>query len=63
MRLTELERGTITLDGVDMSKIGLDALRSSISVIPQDPVLFSGTIRYILTTLTNWTFNLHISFK
>jgi ATP-binding cassette subfamily C (CFTR/MRP) protein 1 len=45
LRLTELEQGQIEIDGVDVSKIGLNALRSSVSVIPQDPVLFSGTIR------------------
>jgi ABC-type multidrug transport system fused ATPase/permease subunit len=40
-----LEAGSITLDGVDIRGVGLDALRSAISVIPQDPVLFSGTVR------------------
>lgn len=45
MRLTEIEEGSILIDGVDVSKIGLDVLRSSISIIPQDPVLFSGSIR------------------
>ena len=47
LRLTELEEGNILLDGVDVSKIGLDALRSSLSIIPQDPVLFSGSVRYV----------------
>jgi ABC-type multidrug transport system fused ATPase/permease subunit len=45
LRLTELERGTIAIDGVDAAAVGLDALRSGISIIPQDPVLFSGSIR------------------
>ena len=45
LRLTEIEEGQIFLGGVDISKIGLDALRSAISIIPQDPVLFSGSIR------------------
>jgi len=45
LRLTEVEAGSIMLDGVDVSKIGLNALRSSLSIIPQDPVLFSGSIR------------------
>lgn len=45
LRLTEIESGSILLDGVDVSKIGLNALRSSLSIIPQDPVLFSGSIR------------------
>ena len=37
-RLVELTSGTITLDGIDVSKIGLTDLRKAISIIPQDPV-------------------------
>jgi len=48
LRLTELEGGHITIDGVDIRSVGLDALRSSIAIIPQDPVLFSGSVRYVL---------------
>jgi ATP-binding cassette subfamily C (CFTR/MRP) protein 1 len=44
-RLAELTSGTIKVDGVDVSKIGLHTLRSRIAIIPQDPVLFSGTLR------------------
>ncbi len=44
-RLTEIFAGTIRLDGVDVSKIGTDDLRKNVAIIPQDPVLFSGTIR------------------
>ena len=37
--------GSIYIDGVDTKTLGLDLLRSNISIIPQDPVLFSGTLR------------------
>lgn len=44
-RLIEITEGKIYLDGVDTGSIGLHALRSKLAVIPQDPVLFSGTLR------------------
>ncbi|XP_055848005.1 probable multidrug resistance-associated protein lethal(2)03659 [Episyrphus balteatus] len=40
--------GIIKIDGHDVCQLGLHDLRSRISIIPQDPVLFSGTIRYNL---------------
>ena len=46
LRLTELSDGTVTIDDRDISQMGLRNLRSAIGVIPQDPVLFQGTIRY-----------------
>jgi len=45
MRLVELDAGKIMIDGIDISRVGLETLRSKIAVIPQDPVLFSGTVR------------------
>jgi ATP-binding cassette, subfamily C (CFTR/MRP), member 1 len=44
-RLVELAGGFITIDGIDISQLGLYDLRSIIAIIPQDPVLFKGTIR------------------
>jgi len=41
-RLLEAEHGRIVIDGVDVSQLGLHALRTKISVIPQVPTLFSG---------------------
>lgn len=42
----EIEGGTISVDGIDVSEIPLSSLRSNISLIPQDPFCFSGTIRF-----------------
>ncbi|KAI0091325.1 ABC protein [Irpex rosettiformis] len=44
-RIVEIASGSITVDGVDITKIGLRDLRKKIAIIPQDPLLFSGTIR------------------
>ncbi|KAA0052500.1 ABC transporter C family member 12-like [Cucumis melo var. makuwa] len=47
-RIVEIEKGRITIDGCDIAKIGLTDLRKSLTVIPQSPILFSGTIRFNL---------------
>ena len=45
-RLLEPLSGKITIDGVDITTIGLMKLRSSLTIIPQDPALMEGTLRY-----------------
>jgi ABC-type multidrug transport system fused ATPase/permease subunit len=44
-RIYEACNGKVTIDGIDVSKIGLRDLRSKLSIIPQEPVLFTGTLR------------------
>ncbi|KAL7946055.1 P-loop containing nucleoside triphosphate hydrolase protein [Trichoderma barbatum] len=44
-RFLQTRSGSITIDGVDISKIKLSDLRTRLAIIPQDPFLFSGTIR------------------
>ncbi|EGC37940.1 hypothetical protein DICPUDRAFT_76449 [Dictyostelium purpureum] len=44
-RMVECHKGSITIDGVDISKVGLHKLRSSLGVVPQDPWVFTGSIR------------------
>ncbi|XP_049538577.1 multidrug resistance-associated protein 1 isoform X2 [Anopheles darlingi] len=53
-RIIESAGGSIIIDGQDISKLGLHALRSRLTIIPQDPVLFSGTLRINLDP-----FNVH----
>ncbi|KAL6214047.1 hypothetical protein ACLB2K_013485 [Fragaria x ananassa] len=47
-RIVELERGRILIDGCDIGKFGLEDLRKVLGIIPQAPVLFSGTVRFNL---------------
>lgn len=47
-RMVELEQGHIYIDDCDVAKIGLYDLRKALGIIPQVPVLFSGTVRFNL---------------
>ena len=44
-RILEPAEGTILIDGVDITKIGLYDLRSAMTIVPQSPELFEGTMR------------------
>ncbi|CAO3645196.1 unnamed protein product [Cunninghamella blakesleeana] len=44
-RFLEATSGKIMIDDIDISTLALDQLRSNLTIIPQDPVLFSGTVR------------------
>jgi ABC-type multidrug transport system fused ATPase/permease subunit len=45
LRIVELYGGAVTIDDVDVSKLGLDDLRQQVAIIPQEAILFKGTIR------------------
>ncbi|VDK50545.1 unnamed protein product [Cylicostephanus goldi] len=46
LRLVEKTEGDVFIDGVNIAELGLHELRSRITIIPQDPVLFSSTLRF-----------------
>jgi ABC-type multidrug transport system fused ATPase/permease subunit len=59
-RFLEARKGSITIDGVDISTVRLHDLRTRLAIIPQDPVLFSGTIRSNLDPFDQFSdFQLH----
>ena len=47
-RIIEATGGSITIDGINIAHMGLGFLRSRLTIIPQDPVLFSGNLRFNL---------------
>lgn len=53
LRFTIKSEGSITINGRDIDNVNLDALRQRVTIIPQDPVLFSGAIRNNLDPFGN----------
>jgi ATP-binding cassette subfamily C (CFTR/MRP) protein 1 len=49
-RISEIEKdgGSVVIDGVDAAEVGTSCLRQNLSIIPQDPVIFSNSVRYNL---------------
>ncbi|KAG5981015.1 hypothetical protein E4U55_003408 [Claviceps digitariae] len=54
-RALEAEKGRIVIDGVNIGEIGLRDLRENITIVPQDPTLFMGTIRSNLDPFDQYT--------
>eukprot|EP00931_Biecheleriopsis_adriatica_P095910 TRINITY_DN6955_c0_g1_i1.p1 TRINITY_DN6955_c0_g1~~TRINITY_DN6955_c0_g1_i1.p1 ORF type:complete len:1671 (-),score=374.71 TRINITY_DN6955_c0_g1_i1:75-5087(-) len=55
LRVLEPRHGRVTINGVDTKNIGLATLRSSMGLVPQDPVLFSGTVRHNMDPFGQYT--------
>ena len=54
-RIVEAAGGKIVIDGIDIGKIGLHSLRSRLTIIPQDPVLFSGSLRMNIDPFSSYS--------
>lgn len=48
LRFVEPTKGKIVIDGIDITTIGTQDLRSRVTFIPQDATLFGGTVRLVI---------------
>lgn len=54
-RFIEASKGSIVIDGLDIKDLGTEDLRSSLTIIPQDPTLFSGSLRSNMDPFNQFT--------
>ncbi|XP_048194448.1 ATP-binding cassette sub-family C member 2 [Perognathus longimembris pacificus] len=54
-RILEAAGGQITIDGIDIASLGLHDLRGKLTIIPQDPILFSGSLRMNLDPFNTYS--------
>lgn len=54
-RIEEVAGGQITIDGIDTARIPLHVLRSRLGIIPQDPIMFSASVRFNLDPFDQYT--------
>jgi ABC-type multidrug transport system fused ATPase/permease subunit len=47
-RIEDLKQGQILIDGIDIARVSLNLLRNKLCIIPQDPVMFSASVRFNL---------------
>lgn len=55
LQMIDIVEGQITLDGIDLSQINSEDVRLRINVVPQDPFLMSGTVRFNIDPYMNAT--------
>lgn len=63
LHLLEIEKGQITIDGVDLARVSRQALRGAIVTIPQDPVEIPGSVRFNLSSFTSTSKALEVDEK